>query len=366
MEPVTAVLKRIRENANSAFDQILLIQQEINKLLEAQQLLVDVKHGESLFTGAFSLTLSNLFGDSNKPAGILNEEAMKAIEDTEEYDLPIFKNGLSEAIYDPETIKIERKRGFNLGVRITLSKTAGDLGDWARAVSETRSALGVDVPGDAPGYSEFASKVWKKKIYGVDREGGGEADPTSGRNTVAKYAGLYFKTINLRIGFSKAKAAWWGLLDKGNAIGLASDLDPKGTAYPKNAPTHFVQKARTKITILALNIFEKYVLELQEKIQRSIDNINQTIFLLREQADNLTKSIEYDVVKINQATVENLIRSRFAGEPLNADRIRRIAIEIKSGNILTKRPIVGTALDGKRLRVYSASILKQYNRLIGR
>jgi hypothetical protein len=115
-----------------------------------------------------------------------------------------------------------------------------------------------------------------------------------------------------------------------------------------------------------LNTFEKYVLELQEKIQKSIDNINKTIFILREQMNNLTKSIEYDIVKINQATIENLIKTRFLGEPLNADRIRRIAIELESGNVLTKRPIIGTSLDGKRLRVYSASILKEYNRLIGR
>lgn len=165
----------------------------------------------------------------------LFDATVNAIKKRQEFDIPIYRRALFEAIENNDTYLYRPSGvGFNsiLRVDIDLNRTAGRLDIWGTAVKRTRKQLKVDIPSKHSRKKTReksalqASRAWAR-IYnqrGVTNE--------------------YINTINLRMKNAAKKGAFWELLDKGT-IPISSDRG--GYPTPKNNPLNFVDRVEKEI-----------------------------------------------------------------------------------------------------------------------
>lgn len=237
---------------------------------------------------------------------ILIENAILAIENTKEFDLPEFKQRLVNAIRDSRTITIQHDNS-NPIVRINLEVTAGTLEDYFAGVEAARANLGIGSTrtpkrrthkesGD-----DLPSRIWRDKIYSSAREGGIK-NPKSDkeRGNVAKFASQYYRTIEARLAAMNSMAPWWYILEYGTP-----DSSGTGFPYPVFSGQGFVANSIPLIKSAYLrildsmhsNIFETYsklVRNVQEIIE-SVDTEIEKIKLLLEALVGLDIKSDMDI-----------------------------------------------------------------------
>jgi hypothetical protein len=251
---------------------------------------------ESVWKTAFIDTLNEagtLFQD------ILWAEANSAIVKTEEYDIPEFREPLKRAIYTEGCIHIRKAYGeYGVQVRIDLNKTAGQIDDYAQAVRTARENL----ERDERGWRESkirASWFWRNFIYGQAREGvkikAKRVEGQRGRTPLRQREGevLYERTIAERIAHMTSLAPYWSLIDKGNVNN--APMHSGGVPYPSNGPTHFVDKAETKIRILFEKMMEENITNLSSELEIQeygsnglIDQIGEVVQLAESRSGSWT------------------------------------------------------------------------------
>jgi len=165
----------------------------------------------------------------------LLDATVNAIKKRQEFDIPLYRKPLYEAVLDDNTYTIRsRGAGFNsiVSVDINLNKTAGRLDMWGRAIKQARKELSVKVPRKGSKRSEQdalnASRAWAG-IY--NKRGVGNKNQ-------------YIKTIRLRLSFAAKPAPFWEILDKGQ---LPMPSDRGGYPTPDNKPLNFVDRTRKDI-----------------------------------------------------------------------------------------------------------------------
>lgn len=231
-------VRKLRGGVTRLDNGIAKAQEQVKELKNERTYASQVKEG--LRAGAIKLAKDTLF-----------DATVNAIKKRQEFDLPIYRNSIFDAIENSNTYLYKSTgAGFSskLSVDINLDKTAGRLEMWATAVKRTRKQLGVKIP------SKKSRKL--KRQLSADRASRAWAGiyNTRGANDT------YLSTIEMRMSNAAKKGAWWQLLDKG-AVSMPSDRG--GYATPNNKPLNFVHGAETQVTETLTNAFahekEKYL-----------------------------------------------------------------------------------------------------------
>lgn len=165
----------------------------------------------------------------------LFEDTLNALKKTQEFDIPLYRRPLFEAIENNDTYFIRSTgSGFNsiLHLDINLDKTAGRLNMWGTAIKAVRAKLKVKIP------SKFTTK--KKREASALQASRAWAGIYNKRGAGSKYD----ETIKARLSAAAKIAPFWELLDKG-AVPLSSDRG--GYPTPTNKPLNFVDKAEKKV-----------------------------------------------------------------------------------------------------------------------
>ena len=174
---------------------------------------------------------------------ILWQHAERAILDTVEYNIPIFKEPLRRAIMTKGCILLYQVGTDSIATRIDLDITAGNIEIYADAVSKVRESYKTK-------YStkniKVASKYWERiysTAFGSVLEGSNE-DSTS----QAISSQIYHRTIEDRLALVGGLAPYWSIIDEGSYY--IGELDRGGDAYPRFAQTNFVHSAEMSISSL--------------------------------------------------------------------------------------------------------------------
>jgi len=124
---------------------------------------------KSLRSSVYPTALMNVLPkETRRLQDILWRNVEQAISINTEFDYPIFKTGLRKAVYDDRTIVVTiLPRGIQSGihVRINFDVTAGNIEDYANAVSSVRDTTAGSTT------RRQASAYWRNFVYGQAREG---------------------------------------------------------------------------------------------------------------------------------------------------------------------------------------------------
>ena len=284
-----------------------------------------------------------------KATQILKKHALRAIEDTKEFDIAIFGNRLMAAVDDPRTIKLNIVDNTLL-VEIDLNQTAGPLQDYANAITKTREELQIG-PNKKNGTMspELASHMWKEKYYGSAREGKMIPVRKQKENSKRKrqasdrteyYRVSYWATIYARIANFSTLAPFWQIINDGTT---PLDSDWGGTAYPNISPTRFVEKAIAEIK----RNFKQEPTGVVEDFEK-IDAIISELEAKREYIiDRIQTYAERDITKLVDEKLQQRLKDKF---PLaDPKRIERFIEDALAGREFGEKQELGRA--GTRVRV---------------
>jgi hypothetical protein len=191
---------------------------------------------------------------------VLIRRAVEAAIETEEYNYDLYINHLITALNlnRNELITITPiKDAFKASIKINLNPLGG-IEEWGAAVNNVREDKNLGKTKGA------ASKIWKEKIYRVDREGGkvykyfkgrGKDSKTELKDITERYVGKYKETIEARLSrLDPKKAPFWHLINEGNvSIGLG-----KGEPYPSFSGTYFVHHTELELQRRFDQIYAQY------------------------------------------------------------------------------------------------------------
>jgi len=212
---------------------------------------------------------------------MLIAETEKAITATKEFDLPLFRKRLMEAIADPRTIQVVVTGASKAEVRINLAETAGTVKEWYEAAKSVRKSKGFGK--SRQGYNDVVADMWAEKIYDVDRKSGKVTRTYSGGKTkdiTQKYKGKYFETIRARVGALASLAPWWEFLE----YGAGYKGSGKGYPYPNYEGYRFVENTRRTIQTRLDGAIKHF-----EQVKR--DQLNQWIREANEMRNTITGMI---------------------------------------------------------------------------
>lgn len=287
---------------------------------------------------------------------ILLREMNKAISETKEYDLPVFRKRLTQAIRAPGTIKIQITDENRISVSILpgLRKNAGTLAEWLEAVKKTRDELKIGRK-DKPIGGKPGSDMYEEKIYKPAREGG-NVQRDYGRYTkdiTEKYNKAYYDTLKSRLSNVTSLAPWWEYLEYGTDHGPAT---AGGRAYPHYAGTHFVAKATMQIikgvksTLDMLKYNRNQELRAEEEVyQRLLNRVqealhkvqNVTVFTRAEEVNKVSRVVNGAIT----TWLKQIRTGKYKGRKLSiqaqleaTDRLRRLYTEsIAKGELISTR-----------------------------
>ncbi len=298
--------------------------QDISKFIEEKRIEYNQSKQEILdllnvdFTNlAISNTISYAYDT-------LEWNATTAAYEGKEFDIPQFTDRLVKAIRNPNTIEITKNGEGSIRIYFNLWKTAGDLEDYATAISAVRDILEEEREAHKNKVytksSEWASHVWKEKLYRPAREGasvpakkvkqlskagrwkkgrGGKPAHFT-KDKTATYIAQYWRTIDLRIGHFESLAPFWQIIDQGTTP-LSSDLG--GTSYPIHPRTGFVEKTRKQI-LAEFKLRYREEQARKTKLESYLKDVNAALnylnnleaLLVRERLENL-QSYSMDLVR---------------------------------------------------------------------
>ena len=249
-ETINKLEERVEKSLGGAKE----VEEIVDKLLDAQESIYNnienIKYliNAPLSKNQLQLLFSGIdFDRQEYYTNILLGEMNKAITQTKEYDLPLFRKRLVTAIRAPGTIQItvEGEGKVRVSILPGLRKNAGTLAEWLTAVKKTREELKIKHK-SKPAGGKAGSDMYEEKIYKPAREGG-HVERDYGRYTkdiTEKYNKAYYDTLRSRLNNVTSLAPWWEYLEYGTDHGPAT---AGGRAYPHYAGTHFVAKATIQI-----------------------------------------------------------------------------------------------------------------------
>ena len=243
------VLNDLRRKADKALENVSLTSEVVEELLQAldkineRQALYEQWRREPISAKDLADALKgNRFKSQTRK--MLIAEAEKAIVATKEFDLPIFRKRLMEAIADERTIQVVVTGASQAEIRINLAQTAGTVREWYEAAEAVRNSLGIGK--SRQGYNDVVADMWAEKIYDVDRKSGRVTRTYTGAKKVditQKYKGKYFETIRRRVSALASLAPWWEFLE----YGAGYKGSGKGYPYPNYEGYRFVENTRRTI-----------------------------------------------------------------------------------------------------------------------
>lgn len=273
--------------------------------------------------------------------GILWKFAENALTASEEFDLPIFRNRLESAIFNPKTIELLLV-GERLEVFVNLDQTAGTLDDYANAIKATREIIRQKNKGRYIKDPQVASQIWKEKFYGSAREGRNITPLTTNRkNRTSIYRQQYRWTINMRVAHFQSLAPFWRILDHGTVF-LGSSWG--GTEYPAIKPTNFVGKAVAEIR----KQFTEYVKTAKQylaEINQNVKYIDSAISYIQTISKQILENPER---KFILQQVQRILGSKFS--EANQTRLNQLLEGLLSGTITQEKFRLGRTSAGVEIR----------------
>jgi hypothetical protein len=252
----------------------------------------------------------------------LFDATANAIKKRQEFDIPLYKNAIYEAVLDNDTYLYRPTgSGFNsiLKVDIDLNRTAGRLNMWGTAVKRTRAELGVKIP------SKHSRKEKREKAaLQASRAWAGIYNRRGSANS------KYMQTIKKRMENAAKAGSWWELLDKGT-ISIPSS-DRGGYATPKNAALNFVDRIEKETNESLLKSFEKEK-EKYSALLGNYDSIISGAYQTLEEVSNLVNEISLDSKKIQGLSkrAEKLFKVKYEEKLAKAIKL------IEQGLLSTKK-----------------------------
>ena len=340
-EKIQEAIRVVRENIESARNRVFRVRDILHRGLD-EYLLNKVKDNTRI-----------------EAIHILERNALDALDETEEFNLPFFVATLIEAIYKKETydIQISSSGEKNVFVEIDLDKTAGTLKEYAAGIERGRSEHSLTMSPEA------ASAFWAVFLYGTAREGrtvsrlyGGSSPRARRVDRTAYHQGLYWKTLAARIaGFGGALAPWWRILEFGTGISIPSDRG--GEPYPSYSGTHFVSKSELEINDYAKRLLLETENEFYNDWQRIIRQAESELDALNKELEELLKT---DLNKVDTATtiINEHLRNFYTEhrlETITEEMVERISERIVVGQV--KRVVLGSGI-----RIRTINIFKEYNK----
>lgn len=267
---------------------------------------------EEYLKAAFIAALSKI---NEVAISIVVTRAIEAAIATGEYNYQPYIDHLVGAIVlnQDELIKITPSPSFrDITVKLDFD-ILGSVEEWGLVVNKVREDKGLGKTGSA------ASKIWREKIYAVDREGGrvpkfykgrGKEKKGSGLKDITdRYKGKYEKTVLNRLSLlDPKKAPFWYLIEFGNVnVSIGS-----GTPYPSFGETGFVQLTEVELKKRFLQLRDKYysILELEaltinteleeritRRVERSLEGNFEPVEELEKEAE---KWIRQEITYINE------------------------------------------------------------------
>jgi hypothetical protein len=356
MDDLNSHIEQARENAENIKKAIETLRTRIDILYNR----IDYLEKDAVRTPQRLLEQVNE-ATKEQAKSVLAALAIEAVEETDEFNLALFKAPLLEAINNPDTYEFSSNReGYEFVVKIDLNKTAGSLRDYAAGVAYAREAYPMTQG------AESASVFWAVFIYGAGREGkrflrhyGGNSPRARTVDRTQKFVTMYKRTIARRIrGFAGKLAPWWEIVDKGtDDLELTSNRG--GEAYPFYSGKHFVDRAKTEI----INF---YYDTLEDTLSFYRDEIYQRINYSRRELDNaiteLHELLNQDLTKVEVAKIAiqkhlNAFYTEHRLESVNKELLDEIAENIVAG-ITVRRTI------GRGISIRTVNIFKEYKRIL--
>lgn len=260
----------------------------------------------------------------NRGREIFLEETRKAVKATGEFDYPPFRERLFSLAKVEGLITVGRTGDVGGRVSINMNSVAGTLSDYIEGVKFAREQLRKGAKGP-PMPPDAASKVWKEKIYRVDREGKkitklfkqkGKKRRVR-KDITERYKGKYHKTIELRLSKLASLAPFWPIIEYG------TKAMPKtgGTPYPQFEGTRFVERSRIKIQQLFDDYFTEYLERIIQEYRRRID-----------QLETYRRDISFEIRNINR-----ILDDSFTGGTSYKETVSRIDVAVETlSNYLTE------------------------------
>jgi exonuclease VII small subunit len=290
-------------NSYGKLESLLLeIQTKIEQLQEQYDKLVEDEY--QVGNGAYAQFMDENFDILH---GILKTNIQDAIGQSEEFSIPMYSSRLLEVVSTPEILEIVIDTSDPevmpiLLINILMDEFAGNIEDWANAVTAVRQnrGLGKVSRGDpAVGSAMFYEKYFLVDIAGktVERtykrsnkkkgiKAGDTVDITS------RYAGKYLETISERLRACSTLAPFWSLLEYGNAPypgGMSSDIG--GLASPPQVPTHFIENSLSQIKEKATIAFSQIYNNLDKEFKTRLKNIQDIITGLEDLAGRVEEAM---------------------------------------------------------------------------
>jgi hypothetical protein len=235
---------------------------------------------------------------------ILFNNVLAALRTNKEFDDPVYRKPLFEAIESNDTYLVRTHgTGFSskVSVDINLDKSAGRLNMWASAIRAVRANLGIKVP--RKGSKAFeksalsASRAWSRYYTSKTQE--------------------WYNTITARLEASPTIAPFWSIINFG-AVPMASDRG--GYPTPKNRSTNFVNKSEQEIKSAVAGffdtarenykvLFEDYNKFLEDAlaIQARLDDMANTIRLDLRAVRDLERRLGLETEQINRNKLEKAV-----------------------------------------------------------
>lgn len=268
---------------------------------------------------------------------ILFNNTLTALRTNKEFDDPVYREPLFEAIESNDTYLVRMTgTGFSsrVSVDINLDKTAGRLNMWAAAVKAVRANLNIRIP--RRGSKDFdksalaASSAWRRYFTSKSQE--------------------WYDTIEARLQASAKLAPFWSILNFGT-VSLASDRG--GYPTPKNRNTNFVDKAEKEIKSAVAGFFDTA----REEHKILFDNYNKFLdeaLAIQARLDDMA-----DEIRLDLKAVRSLERQLGLDiEQINRNKLEK-AVELIRKGLLTKGQVDITARGSRRRVRPSVSTIRE-------
>jgi len=320
----TSILK------DDALDGVSNRAKELSKRLESVLYFSDVVDSQNLiFLSAKDDAVEYM---KNVVHMVIQAEALKAMFMTDEYNFHLYVDALMEAIgYHGENLVTFYVTGEENITLVTVDfSPLGEILEWENAVIFARAELGVG--GEEPD-PEDTSFYWAYKVYGPGRLGWSVSSTRKKEGTkdvTEKFSGLYEKTIQTRLKYTKTgQAPFWYLIEFGNAPGTMTDRG--GEPFPRVAPTHFASKTELAIA----RIYELTLYRMLNKTLSDYGNALLKSFSRGTSGINITdvNQVFSEIAKIT----EELMSKEYPLEPVDLSEMNALMAKIKGVAEFTRR-----------------------------
>jgi hypothetical protein len=197
---------------------------------------------------------------------LLHDAFMLALFQSVEYNHSMFigQSEVALSTHWQQVLSIVPQSPGKVVVNIDFSPL-GDIESYAAAVDQARETLGMQMRNRPESRSIF----WRRRIYGVDREGRTvmtkpRADSKNPPQDITdRYIGRWEQTVRVRLSYLESdQAPWWYIVNFGNENAFPQDTG--GNPYPVVHGTHFIEVLETQILEIFNRIYRESLDEWEE------------------------------------------------------------------------------------------------------